>query len=240
MANEQDIRFAAQKCKDALQRHDLSAAKAALGELRDLAQVFAGMQGQLKEPEQNERTRELKEQAEGETEGLKRKVSEMEIDMADPDFEQRLRGREQEKAAREAADKARAAQVLQGLGGPFAALAGLANLGGPAAPPAASMASMEEVKCPSCATPHPGAPSSAWSAASRWRAAAVPAARTSARPSFARSAARRRRSRQTDRSRSPIDIRTTLSPASIPPSTAVNEPRQKAQSAIIGCSSMRT
>ena len=75
MANEQDIRFAAQKCKDALQRHDLSAAKAALGELRDLAQVFAGMQGQLKEPEQNERTRELKEQAEGETEGLKRKVS---------------------------------------------------------------------------------------------------------------------------------------------------------------------
>jgi predicted RNA-binding Zn-ribbon protein involved in translation (DUF1610 family) len=153
MANEQDIRFATQKCKDALQRHDLSAAKAALGELRDLAQVFAGMQGQLREPEQIERTRELKEQAEGEAEGLKRKVSEMEIDMADPDFEQRLRGREQEKAAREAADKARAAQVLQGLGGPFAALAGLANLGGPAS--SASMASMEEVKCPSCATPHP-------------------------------------------------------------------------------------
>jgi hypothetical protein len=155
MANEQDIRFAAQKCRDALQKHDLSAAKAALSELRELAQVFDGMQAQLQDPEQVERTRELKEQAEGEAEGFKRKVSELEIDMADPNFEQRLRAREQEKAAREAADRAKAAQVLQGLGGPFAALAGLANLGNPSAPPATAAGPMDEVKCPSCATPHP-------------------------------------------------------------------------------------
>ena len=149
MANEQDIRLASQKCRDALQKHDLDGAKAALTELRDLAQVFDDMQGQLSEPDQVERTRELKERAESEVEGFKSKVSELQIDMADPRFEERLRSREQEKSAREAADKAKAAQMLQGLGGPFAALAGLANLGGPTPAPT------DEVKCPACATPNP-------------------------------------------------------------------------------------
>jgi len=160
MANQQDIDQTARRCRDALKSRDLAASKKALEDLGALSAMFSQMKAKLV-GDQQAMVEELRASCEGVIGDLKPKVSAMEIDMMDPDYEQRSKARDQEKAAREAAERAKAAQVLQGLGGPFAALAGLANLGGarsepttqPAAAPAAAPG--DDVSCGSCGTANP-------------------------------------------------------------------------------------
>ena len=161
MATDQDISLASRHCREALQRRDLAGAKAALEELRQLEETFAQMRGKVSDPDQRQQVEDLEGSARGELEGFRSRVSQLEIDMLDPNYEQRARARDDEKASREAAEKAKAAQFLQNLGGPFAALAGLANLGKPQpqapAPPQAPAApgAADEVPCASCASMNP-------------------------------------------------------------------------------------
>ena len=158
MANQQDVDRAATEAREALQRRDLSTARAALDELTELERTFDAMLAQVSAPAQRERLVDLRAGAQSFHEEYRHQLDELELDMLDPKYEERVRRREQERNEREAAERARATEVLQNLGGPFAALAGLAQLGGnpvttlakPAVPNAAS-----EVACPSCRTENP-------------------------------------------------------------------------------------
>lgn len=152
MATEQDIHRAAKRGRDALQANDLQAAKDALRELGELAETFAQAKDKVGDAEQRQRVEELEGSACAERDELKRRASELEIDMLDPHYEQRLRERQRVEAEREAAGKAKAAQFLQGLGGPFAALAGLADLG---SAKLSEVAGRDEVPCPACQSANP-------------------------------------------------------------------------------------
>ena len=154
MATEQDVELASRRTRDAVERRDLTAAKAALEDLKQLVRTFESVRERAPEPELREQVEQWISTAQCELGDARSLVGQLELDMMDPAYEQRVSQREQEKAARENADKVEAAQLLQGLGGPFGALAGLAGLGAKARP-ASPAADEEQVACASCQTPNP-------------------------------------------------------------------------------------
>ncbi len=157
MANQQDVDRAATEAREALQRRDLPAARAALDELTELERTFDAMLAQVSAPAQRERLVDLRAGAQSYHEEYRHQLDELELDMLDPKYEERVRRREQERNEREAAERTRAAEVLQSLGGPFAALAGLAQLGSPQVAPVAkpAAAAADVVPCPGCQTQNP-------------------------------------------------------------------------------------
>lgn len=154
MATEQDVREASRRGRDAVDRKDLPGAKAALAELEGLVKTFEAVQGRTTDLEQLERVREWLDLARSEHAEVRSRSSTLELDMLDPLFDQRVRQRAREQAAREEANRAKAAQLLKGLGGSLGALAGLANLGRAVGSPA-NAPSTDQLTCRSCQAPNP-------------------------------------------------------------------------------------
>ncbi len=161
MANHQDIDRAARAAREALKAHDLERATQSVAELAGLEKSFATLAKQATDPAQKLMAEEWGANAATYHQDLKRELDALSLDMMDPQFAERARQREADKASREAADRAKAADFLSNLGGPFAALAGLANAGAQSAQKAAAKLGVpvpggeQDVPCPSCQTANP-------------------------------------------------------------------------------------